>query len=482
MQQTTILNIGSLINGQEILGEGRNQDHVYNPYNGELIGIVDLATKEDLEKAMQTAQNVFLQKLKNIPAYQRSEILRKAADQLEQQLEEFAISLAKETGKPIKDSRGEVNRGIQVLRFAAEQAKKNDGEFIKMDAAIGGDNRIGFVKRIPIGVVAAITPFNYPLNLALHKIAPAIAAGCTVVVKPAGKTPLTTLMLAKLLEESGLPQGALNVVMGKGAEIGEALVTHPFVKKVSFTGSESVGLKLKKIAGNKKVTLELGSNAPNIIFNDANLELAVSAILRGGFTYAGQACISAQRIYVQRDIYQAFINRFVPLVEELNVGDPLVESTDLASLISLNDAKRVEEWVNEAVSEGAKVLTGGKREGTIYYPTVLEGVNRNMKVVCQEVFGPLVCVIPFDTEEDVINFSNDSDYGLQAGVFTSDINRAFRMADKLETGGVWINEVSTFRQDHYPYGGVKQSGVGKEGVKYAIEDMTEIKFIGINLN
>lgn len=481
MSQTAVMNIGSLINGQEITGNGRDQDQVFSPYNGELIGVVDMATKEDLEAAIQIAQHVFHNIMKPMPAYRRSEILRKAADKLEIQGEEFAQSLSLETGKPIRDSRGEVGRGIQVLRFAAEEAKRNDGEFIKMDAAIGGENRIGFVKRYPIGVVAAITPFNYPLNLALHKIAPALAVGCTVVVKPAGKTPLTTLMLAKLLEESGLPKGALNVVMGRGSEIGEALVTHPFVKKISFTGSGPVGLKLKKLAGNKKVTLELGSNAPNIIFNDANLDLAVPAILKGGFTYAGQACISAQRIYVQKEVYGDFLKRFIPLVESLKVGDPSLEDTDVGPLITLGEAKRVEQWVLEAIQDGARVLTGGKRKDSLYYPTVLEEVNSSMKVVCEEVFGPLVSIIPFETEDEVILLANSSEYGLQAGVFTSDINRAFRLAEHLETGGVWINEVSTFRQDHYPYGGVKQSGIGKEGVKYAIEDMTEIKFMGINL-
>ncbi|MET3506581.1 aldehyde dehydrogenase family protein [Halalkalibacter oceani] len=476
-----VKNIGSWINGKEITEGGRAQNEVRNPYDNEVIGIVNMATLDDLEAAIVSSHRAFEEAMKSMPAHQRSDILRKAADELEASKEEFAATISQETGKTIRDSRGEVSRAIQLLRFASSEAKANDGELIKMDASTGGENRLGFVKRYPVGVVAAITPFNYPLNLAMHKIAPAIATGCSVVVKPAGKTPLSTAMLAPLFERAGLPKGALNIVMGAGAEIGEALVTHPYIKKVTFTGSESVGMKLKELAGDKKVTLELGSNAPNIIFEDANLEMAVSNILRGAFTYSGQACISAQRIYVQKGVYEKVMDLFVPKVEKLVVGDPASEQTDIGPLITLNAAERVEQWVQEASNEGARIIVGGKREGAIYHPTIVENVKSDMKVVCQEIFGPVVVMIPFEKEEEVVSMANDSNYGLQAAVFTSDVTKGLRIADQLETGGVWINEVSQFRLDHYPYGGVKKSGLGKEGVKYAMDDMTEMKFIGVNL-
>lgn len=476
-----VLHCGSLINGEEIMGGGRTSYEVRNPYNKELVGTIDFATREDLQSAIETANHVFHNTMKKMPAHKRSAILRKVADLLEEQTEDFARLLSLEAGKPIRDARGEVGRAVQVLRFASEEAKQITGEMIAMDAAVGGENRIGMTKKYPLGVVAAITPFNFPLNLVLHKLAPAFAAGCTVVLKPAEKTPLSAMKLAKLFEVAGLPKGALNVVMGTGVELGEPLVTHPLVKKVTFTGSGPVGFKIKELAGNRKVTLELGSNSPNIVFADANLDLAATSMVKGGFAFAGQACISVQRIYLQREVYQAFLNKFVPQVENLIVGNPLEETTDVGPMITEDAAIRIENWVQEAGKEGAALLTGGKREGQCFSPTVLVDVKPSMKVVCQEVFAPIVCVIPFDTEEEVINYANDSEYGLQAGVFTTDINRAFRLADALETGGVWINEISTVRQDNYPYGGVKLSGIGKEGVQNAIEEMLETKFIGIKL-
>ncbi|MFC4766216.1 aldehyde dehydrogenase family protein [Effusibacillus consociatus] len=473
---------GSLINGEMLVGGGRTTFEVWNPYNQELVGTVDFATLEDANHAVEVAHRVFHDTMKKLPAHERSTILRKAADLLENDSERFATLLCQEAGKPIRDSRGEVGRAVQVLRFASEEAKKITGELIPLDAAVGGENRVGMSKKYPLGVVLAITPFNFPLNLVLHKLAPAFAAGNTVVLKPAEKTPLSSILLAEVFEKAGLPKGALNIVMGTGVELGEPLVTHPLVKKVTFTGSGPIGFKIKEMAGNKKVTLELGSNSPNIIFADADLDLAATSMVKGGFAFAGQACISVQRIYVQKEVFQSFLDRFVPLVEALKVGDPLDETTDVGPMITQDAANRIEEWVHEAVTQGAKVLAGGKREGQSYLPTVLSEVEPSMKVVCQEVFAPLVCVIPFETEEEVVAAANNSDYGLQAGVFTKDINRAFRLADTLETGGVWINEISTVRYDHIPYGGVKQSGIGKEGVKYAIEDMMEIKFIGIRLS
>ncbi|NHM32058.1 aldehyde dehydrogenase family protein [Bacillus sp. C11] len=477
-----MMNIGSLINGKEYKGNGRDLYEVHNPYNGELVGSVDFATEEDLFLAIETAQQVFEQTMKRMPAHQRSTILRKSADLLESCGVEFSQLLCQEAGKPIRDAHGEVGRAVQVLRFASEEAKRNDGELIKMDSAVGGEGRIGFAKRIPVGVVAAITPFNFPLNLVLHKLATAIAAGCSVVLKPAEKTPLSAMKLVQLMEEAGLPAGAVNVVNGFGANLVPKLVTHRHVKKVTFTGSGPVGYKIKEMAGNRKVTLELGSNSPNIVFPDADLDAAVAGMVKGGFSFAGQACISVQRIYVHESVFGKFLDQLVPLVKNLKAGDPAMDTTDVGPLITEDAAIRAESWIQEAVSQGAKVLAGGQRQGALLEPTVLVDVQPSMKVVCQEVFAPLVSVIPFETEEEVIAAANNSDFGLQAGVFTSDINRAFRFFEELETGGVWINEISTVRQDNYPYGGVKLSGIGREGVASAISEMTEIKFMGIKLN
>lgn len=482
MINTELMRVTSLIEGKPVTQEQEKTMEVINPFNGEVVGQVSLASKEDAEKAIESAHQVFHKTMKKMPAYRRAEILSKAADLLEERTEEFAKVLVLEAGKPIRDGRGEVGRAVQVIRFAADEAKKIEGEMVPMDAAIGGENRIGMVRRYPIGVISAITPFNFPLNLALHKLAPAFAAGNTVVLKPAGKTPLSAYMLVKLFEEAGLPQGALNLVIGNGSEVGDVLVTDPRISKITFTGSPSVGINLRKKAELKKVTLELGSNSPNIIFNDGDVKAAAVGLVRGAFAFSGQVCISAQRIYVQRDVYQDFLDQYVPLVEKLVMGNPVEETTDIGPMISEAEAIRAYEWIKQAVKAGANIVTGGNREGSLLEPTVLVNVNKDMKVVCEETFAPIVSVIPFDTEEEVIAMANDSKFGLQAGVFTSDINRAMRVAEEIETGGVWINETSTYRQDNYPYGGVKLSGIGKEGVKYAIEDMTEIKFVGIKLS
>jgi acyl-CoA reductase-like NAD-dependent aldehyde dehydrogenase len=481
MINVDMLYFGSIIDGEERSQAGRKDLEVYNPYNSEVIGKISCATTDDVKDAVDVAHRVFQDTMKTMPAHKRSEILRQTADRLECKAEDFAKLLSLEAGKPIRESRGEVARAVQVLRFASEGAKSVYGEHIPLDSAVGGENQIGIAKRVPLGVVAAITPFNFPLNLVLHKVAPAIAVGNTVVLKPAEKTPFSPVMLYRLFEESGLPKGAFNIVMGPGQGLVEPLVTHPKVKKVTFTGSGAVGWKINEMAKRKKVTLELGSNAPNIIFEDANLDVAVNAIVMGGYTYAGQACVSAQRIYVQETVYDQFVDKLVAKVKALKTGDPLDESTEMGPMITEDAAKRAESWIKEAVDQGAAVLTGGKRNGTMLEPTVISHVSPNMKVVCLEVFAPIVSVMPFSTEEEVILHANDSDLGLHAGVFTSDINRAMRVADAIETGGVWINEVSVRRYDHIPYGGVKNSGIGKEGIKYAIDEMTDTKFIGIKL-
>lgn len=472
---------GSFIDGQEIKSDDRSSIEVRSPYDGHLLGAIFCATQEDAKEAIAVAHRVFEKTMKKMPAYRRSDILRKTADLLEARSEQFIELLALETGKPVREGKVEVYRAVQVLRFASEGAKQIHGEEIQLDGAYGGENQIGFTRRYPIGVVVAITPFNFPLNLVLHKLAPAFAAGNTVVLKPAEKTPLSPVLLYKLFEEAGLPKGALNVVMGTGPDLGDILVKDPWVQRVTFTGSGLVGWKLKEMAGNKKVTLELGSNSPNLVFEDADLEAASTSLVKGAVVTSGQACISVQRIYVQRAIYSELLEKLVSKTKALKVGDPLDQATDVGPMITEEAAKRAESWIHEAVQQGATVLAGGTRNGALLEPTILVDVKHEMRVVCEEVFAPVFCVIPFDTEEEAVGMANNSDLGLHAGVFTKDISRAFRLADALETGGVWINEASIRRYDHIPYGGVKMSGIGREGVRYAIEEMTEEKFIGIKI-
>lgn len=473
------LETGSIINGENRKGDGRYINTVRFPYNQEVIGKVHFVTEQDLQDAIDGAYDSFHNEMAKLPAHKRSNILRNAAAIMERRKKELAEILTLEVGKPIKDAIAEVNRAIQVLEFSADEAKKIHGETIAMDAAIGGENRFGMIKKYPIGVVVAITPFNFPLNLGLHKVGPALAAGNSVILKPAEKTPLSSIYLHEILVEAGLPPSALQVVMGQGAKIVPTLVTSDKVAKISFTGSYEVGKLIHEMAGLKKVTLELGSNAPNIVLNDANVEEAAKALVRGSFVNAGQVCISVQRIYVQKDVMDEFEKYFVQYTKQLKVGNPLEEDTDIASLITEVARDKAKEWIDEAVSEGATVSVGGEIVDGILQPTLLKNVKQKMKVVCNEIFAPVVSLIPFDNDEEALTLANDSDYGLQASVFTSNIHRAIYFADQLQSGGVWINEISTYRQDNYPYGGVKKSGIGKEGVAYAIEDMLTTKFIGV---
>lgn len=473
------LHTGSIINGEVRKGDGRKVHEVRFPYNKELVGKVDFATEQDVLDAINGAYITFHEEMSKLPAYKRSKILRNAASIMETRKKELAEILTLEVGKTIKDALGEVNRAIQVLEFSSEEAKKIHGETIPMDAAIGGENRFGMIKKYPIGVVVAITPFNFPLNLALHKIGPAIAAGNTTILKPAEKTPLSSVYLYEILVEAGLPPSALQIVMGEGPKVVPLLVKDEKVSKVSFTGSYAVGKLIHEMAGLKKVTLELGSNSPNIVLNDANVEEAAKALVRGSFVNAGQVCISVQRIYVQKDILNEFENCFIEYTKKLKVGNPLDECTDVAGMITDEACNRAKEWIDEAVNEGAEILIGGEIIDGLLQPTVLTNVKSSMKVVCNEIFAPVVSIIPFETDEEALELANDSEYGLQASVFTSNLHRAIYFADKLQSGGVWINEMSTYRQDNYPYGGIKKSGIGKEGVAYAIEDMLMSKFIGI---
>lgn len=476
-----VMEIGSIINGSERIDRESETMEVRNPFNGELVANMFLADEKDMNEAIENSRQAFHKTMKNMPAHERADILRRAAELLEQKEDEFAEIIATEAGKPIKHSRMEIKRSIQVIRFSSELAKHTEGEVLPMDAALRGNNRIGMVKREPMGVIGAITPFNFPLNLSLHKIAPAIAAGNTVIFKPAEKTPVSAYMLTKLFHEAGLPDGVLNLVLSTGKTAGSTLVPHKDVPKITFTGSLTVGKIIRDTAGFKKVTMELGSNSPNIVFEDADIDDAVDRLVNAAFGYSGQVCVSAQRIYVHESKYDKFLEKFIEATNRWKIGDPLDEETDFGPMIDENAAKRILEWVEEAREQGASIETGGERKGTMVYPTIITNVKKDMMVVKEEAFAPIVTVMPFQTEEEVIEKTNDSIYGLQAGVFTKDISRAYRVADSLEMGGVWINDSSVFRQDNYPYGGVKLSGLGREGVKYAMEEMTELKFIGVRL-
>jgi acyl-CoA reductase-like NAD-dependent aldehyde dehydrogenase len=454
---------------------------VKDKFTGEILGLVPKASKKDVEIAINTADSAF-NEFRKYPAYKRAEILSKTADLLVEEKEKFAEMLAKEVGKAWKFALGEVERAIETFNFAAEEAKRIHGETVPLDASPSGVNRQGYYYRVPVGVVAAIAPFNFPLNLVAHKVAPAIAAGNTVVLKPASATPIVSIMLAEVLLKAGLPAEVFNIVIGSGSTVGNYLVENPKCRKISFTGSQSVGEEIMKKAGIKKVTMELGNNSATIVDESANIEKAVPRCVVSAFACSGQVCISLQRLYVHRNIVGKFIDEFVKKVKELKVGNPLDKDTDVGPMIDEKEAIRAEEWINEAVSQGAKLLLGGKREKAVLYPTVLTDVQDNMKVVCQEIFAPVVSIEVFDDFKKVVDKANNTPYGLQAGVFTSDIYNAYYAINNIDVGGVMINDTSMYRVDHMPYGGNKLSGIGREGLKYAIEEMTNIKMVVFNLN
>jgi acyl-CoA reductase-like NAD-dependent aldehyde dehydrogenase len=448
------------------------------PYDGQLLARISMADAGDVEKAISGAHRAF-QTMKNLPAYQRSEILFRVAQLLKERKEELARIVAKEAGKPIRTARGELERTIVTYQFAAEEAKRIYGETIPMDAAPGGEGRIGMTWREPLGVVVAITPFNFPFNLVAHKLGPAFAAGNTVVLKPAEQTPLSALAIAEIFQEAGLPDGALQVITGSGKELSDALLMDERVKKITFTGSASVGKLIKQKAGLRKVTLELGSNAALIVEPDVALDKIIPRCVEGAFSYAGQVCISLQRIYVHETIYVEFCKRFIERAKQLKVGDPLDENTDVSTMIHRREAERIESWVTEAIQSGAKIGLGGIRNGSIYFPTVLLNVKKDMAVSCQEVFAPVVSIVPYRELQEAIEMVNDSVYGLNIGIYTTNIHRALYAARQIESGAVIVNDIPTFRVDHMPYGGVKESSYGREGVKYAVQEMTELKFVSI---
>jgi len=452
---------------------------VRNPYTGETVAQVSQADPAEAERAVQSSVEGAAA-MRALSSHARSALLQKAAQSLQARQEEFARTMTTEAGKPLSDARREVGRAVQTFSIAAEEAKRIGGEVMPLDWSSGMESYWGVTRRFPIGPILGITPFNFPLNLVAHKVAPALAAGNSILIKPAPQTPLTALLLGELLMEAGVPPGGLNVLPCNNT-VAEQLVVEPRFKLLSFTGSAPVGWMLKTKCGKKKVVLELGGNAAVIVEPDADLDYAVQRCVTGGFAYAGQTCISVQRIFVHESVAAAFTENLVSLVRRLETGDPGNERTVVGPLIDPGAAERLEAWIGEAVTQGAQLLSGGTRTGSVVQPTVLSRVTAAMKVSCREVFGPLVAVTPYREFEAVLRSVNESDYGLQAGIFTQNVRRIFQAFERLDVGAVLANEIPTFRAEHMPYGGVKDSGIGREGVRYAIEDMTEPKLLVMNL-
>ena len=449
---------------------------VRSPFDGHEIDRVPACDAKQVEQAVAAA--VAVHREGSLPAWKRAEILDRAAQLLSERTEEFAHTIAEEAAKPIKTARVEARRAVSTFTFAAAEARALSGEMVPMDASDVGEGKLAFTLRVPVGVVGAISPFNFPLNLVAHKVAPAIAAGCPVVLKPASQTPLSAVALARLLlTECGLPAGHLNIVTGSGAKVGDPLVDHDDVAMITFTGSPDVGWSIRARAARKKVGLELGNNAPVILEPDADVDTAAKKISVAGFSHAGQSCISTQRVYVHESVAAKMLGELVPLVEALVVGDPLDDATDVSSLISSGDTERVASWIEEAVAGGATVACGGTVRDGMLEPTVLTGVTPDMKVCSEEVFGPVVAVQTYAAVDDALRLANDSRFGLQAAIFTNDLSVALRAARELDFGGVLVNEVPTYRADQMPYGGRRDSGNTREGPRYAVHEMTESRLI-----
>jgi len=446
------------------------------PFDGSVAGTIYQASPEQVDAAIEAARQAF-PAMRALTRHERSSILYKAHHLLAERHETMARAISSESGKPIREARGEVDRGLFTLLFSAEEAHRLHGDEVPMDAHPGARGKTGMTIREPLGVIAAITPFNFPLNLSLHKIGPAIAAGNTVVHKPASSTPISALLLAEIFRDAGLPPGALNVVTGPGGTIGDALTFDPRIAMVTFTGSPEVGQRIRNLAGMKRVTLELGSNSAVIIEPDADLDKAVPKCVAGAFAHSGQVCISVQRIYAHEAIRDEFAARMAEATMKLRIGHPKEESTDVSSLITETEAKRVETWIEEAQADGAKLIAGGARHGATLDPAILTDVPASANLNVKEAFGPVVSVNSYKTLNEAIAMVNASEYGLQAGMYTRDLEKAFRTAREVHVGGFHINEIPAFRVDQMPYGGVKLSGTGREGPRYAIEEMTELKLI-----
>jgi glyceraldehyde-3-phosphate dehydrogenase (NADP+) len=465
-----------LINGR--WHESANIRTIRSPYDGSAAGDVCFASREQVEEAVGAAHDAFA-RTRSLTSFERSSALENVSAGISARREELARSIALQAGKPIRDSRTEVDRAAGTFKTAAEEAKRLNGEVIPLDWIPAAKNRWGIVRRFPVGPVAAIPPFNFPLNLVAHKVAPAMAAGNTVILKPASQVPVTALILGEIIQESGFPAGGVNVVPA-GYKDAEPMLLDERVRMLTFTGSPAVGWELKKKANQKKVTLELGGNAAVIVEPDTDLEFAVPRIVTGAFSYAGQICISIQRIFLHEAIYEKFMAGFLAGTKKLKLGDPLDEATDVGPMIDEASAKQTEEWIEEALGQGARLLCGGGRKGTMVEPAVLENVKPELRLSWLEAFAPIVVVYPYRDFDKALEAANHSIYGLQAGVFTNNLKKAFRAFEALEVGGVIVNDIPTFRVDHMPYGGVKQSGFGREGVRYALEEMTEIRLLALN--
>jgi acyl-CoA reductase-like NAD-dependent aldehyde dehydrogenase len=462
-----------LVAGRERHGPDRLE--VSNPFDGRTIGVVASASAEDLDDAIDAASTA-VPAMRRVPAWRRAEVLRDAASRIAAEREAFARTIALEAGKPVVSARVEVDRAVLTLRTAAEEALRIEGSVLPLDCASGMEGRVGLVRRFPVGAVALITPFNFPLNLVAHKVAPALAAGCPFVLKPASKTPLSALALAHVLLEAGAPPEAVSV-LPVPAHAARALVEDDRIKALSFTGSPDVGWDLRRRAGRKKVVLELGGNAGVIVDATADCDLAVLRIAAGGYAHAGQSCVSVQRVYVHRSLHDRFLAALAARVATLRVGDPLDDATDVGPLISEDEARRVEGWIAAAASAGATIVIGGARDGSVVAPAILTGAPRDSAVCAREAFAPLVVVEAFDAIDDAIAAVDDSDYGLQAGLFTNDLSAAWAAFGRIEVGALIVNDVPTWRADPMPYGGVKASGTGREGPRWAIEDFTEPRML-----
>ena len=451
---------------------------VRSPYSGDVVGRVAKAGAEETRRAIDAAERALAEPL---PAHRRAEILVRVAGYLGRRHDEVARLISNEAGKPMKAARIEAQRAMSTFTMAAVEARKLAGEVVPMEASQAGAGKLAFTLRRPIGVVGAISPFNFPLNLVAHKLAPALAAGCPVVLKPATQTPLSALLLAELETEAGLPSGWLSVLVGPSAEIGDVLVEDERVRAISFTGSVPVGWGLRERAPRKKVLLELGNSTPVIVEADADIAGAASAMATHGFSFAGQSCISVQRVYVERPRYDEFLERLVPRVEALKLGDPADEETDVGPVIDADARDRILEWIEEARAAGAEVLAGGDLDGELIRPTVIANPPRDAKVSCDEVFGPVCTVTAVSSLDEALELSNATRYGLQAGIFTAGLDTALRAAQELEFGGVTVNEAPTFRADQMPYGGVKDSGNTREGPPHAVREMTEERLVVVQL-
>jgi glyceraldehyde-3-phosphate dehydrogenase (NADP+) len=451
---------------------------VHSPYDDALVAVVHRAGAKEIEQAIAVAVEAF-QVTRKLPAWKRAEALMKVSQGIAARREDLARTIALEAGKPIRTARQEVDRAVFTFQVASEESKRIYGEVVPLDWLPGSEGRVGQVMHVPLGPIVGISPFNFPLNLVAHKVAPAMAAGNPIILRPASATPVSALKLGEIILESGWPEGAL-AVLPSSTEDASLLVEDPRIKLLTFTGSPAVGWALKARAGMKRVTLELGGNAGVIVHEDADLKYAAERVAWGGFSFAGQSCISVQRVYVAQNVYEDFVDELAMRVKALVIGDPLDEKTDVGPMIDLAAAERLEGWVNEAKAGGAQVLTGGSRRGTLFAPTLLSSLQESMSISCQEAFGPVVGLYPYTDAFQAIKNVGNSEFGLQAGIFTNDLAIVQRAFEEIQVGGLMVNDVSTFRIDHMPYGGVKRSGLGREGLRYAIEEMSEMKLLTFN--